>query len=168
MIINTLGPAGALKLRAQLDTNIEAILLTWKYCAWLNVSGVMHNLDETPIVQRSAADLPSFLFPSQVASLMLVETEDMNPVIAPIVWPVFGPNMALRYPTQPPHEQLCSLIFTNYVLFPRAGNYLAGKTNTFWSAHILKTSRKDVSHSDSYHSAVTYQKPCPQQDNSHF
>ena len=101
MIINTLGPAWALKLRTQLDTNIEAILLTWIHCTWLNVSGVMHTLDETPIVQRSADDLPNFLFPSQVASLMLVETEGMNPVIAPIVWPVFGPNMALRYPTQP-------------------------------------------------------------------
>ena len=32
---------------------------------------------------------------------MLVETEDLVPMIAPIVWPIFGSMMALRYPTQP-------------------------------------------------------------------
>ena len=31
---------------------------------------------------------------------MLVETEDLMPLIAPIVWPIFGAVMALRYPTQ--------------------------------------------------------------------
>ena len=36
-----------------------------------------------------------------MASLRLVETEDLIPVIALIVWPIFGPFMALRYPTQP-------------------------------------------------------------------
>ena len=50
---------------------------------------------------RGATDIPGFLFPSQVASLMLVETEDLILLIAPIVWPIFGPVMALRYPTQP-------------------------------------------------------------------
>ena len=51
--------------------------------------------------QNNDKNLPGFLFPSQVASLMLVETEDLIPVIAPIVWPKFGPMMASRYPTQP-------------------------------------------------------------------
>ena len=51
--------------------------------------------------QNNDKNLPGYLFPSQVASLMLVETEDLTPVIAPIVWPIFGPMMALRYPTQP-------------------------------------------------------------------
>ena len=31
---------------------------------------------------------------------MLVETEDLIPLIAPILWPIFGAVMALRYPTQ--------------------------------------------------------------------
>ena len=44
--------------------------------------------------------LPGFLFPSQIATLMLVETEDLIPLIAPILWPIFGAVMALRYPTQ--------------------------------------------------------------------
>ena len=51
--------------------------------------------------QNDDKNLPCFLFPSQIASLMLVETEDLIPVIAPIIWPIFGPMMALRYPTQP-------------------------------------------------------------------
>ena len=32
---------------------------------------------------------------------MLAQTEDIIPVIAPIIWPIFGSMMALRYPTQP-------------------------------------------------------------------
>ena len=31
---------------------------------------------------------------------MLLETEDLIPLIAPIIWPIFGAVMALRYPTQ--------------------------------------------------------------------
>ena len=36
-----------------------------------------------------------------MASLMLVETEDLIPVIATIICPIFSAMMALRYPTQP-------------------------------------------------------------------
>ena len=61
----------------------------------------MHTLDDTQSAKRDANDLPGFLFPSQVASLVLVETEDLIPLIAPIVWPLIGRLMALRYPTQP-------------------------------------------------------------------
>ena len=99
-ILNTLDPAGALKLRAQLAENIET-LLAWVYSAWVNVSGVMSILDDSLSQKPNSNSLPGFLFPSQVASLMLVETEDLVPMIAPIVWPIFGSMMALRYPTQP-------------------------------------------------------------------
>ena len=99
-ILNTLDPAGALKLRAQFAENIET-MLTWVYSTWVNVSGVMSTLDDSSSQNRNNKNLPGFLFPSQVASLMLVETEDLVPVIAPIVWPIFGSMMALRYPTQP-------------------------------------------------------------------
>ena len=101
-ILKTLDPAGALKLNAQLAENIES-MLAWIYSAWINVSGIMktkHYPD--PRNQRSDdKNLPGFLFPSQIASLMLVETEDLIPVIAPVIWPIFGPMMALRFPTQP-------------------------------------------------------------------
>ena len=99
-ILNTLDPAGALKLRAQLAENIKT-LLAWVYSAWVNVSGVMSTLDDSLSQKPNSNNLPGFLFPSQVASLMLVETEDLVPMIAPIVWPIFGSMMALRYPTQP-------------------------------------------------------------------
>ena len=60
----------------------------------------MHPLDENPAVNREPNQLPSFLFPSQIATLMLVETEDLIPLFALIVWPIFGAVMALRYPKQ--------------------------------------------------------------------
>ena len=78
-------------------------MLAWIYSAWINVSGIMITIDHPDPLnqQNNDKNLPGFLFPSQVASLMLVETEGLIPVNAPIVWPIFGPMMALRYPTQP-------------------------------------------------------------------
>ena len=60
----------------------------------------MHPLDENPAINREPNQLPGFLFLSQMATLMLVETEDLIHLSAPIVWPIFGAVMALRYPTQ--------------------------------------------------------------------
>ena len=60
----------------------------------------MHPLDECPAINRDPSQLPGFLFPTQIATLMLVETEDLIPLIAPVIWPIFGAVMALRYPTQ--------------------------------------------------------------------
>ena len=101
-ILKTLDPAGALKLSAQLAENIET-MLAWIYSAWVNVAGIMSGLDHPDSLnqQRNHKNLPGFLFPSQIANLMLVETKDLIPVIAPIIWPIFGVAMALRYPTQP-------------------------------------------------------------------
>ena len=101
-ILKTLDPAGALKLNAQLAENIES-MLAWIFSAWMNVSGIMITIDnpDTLNQQNNDKNVPGFFFPSQLASLMLVETEDLIPVIAPIVWPIIDPMMALRYPTQP-------------------------------------------------------------------
>ena len=101
-ILKMLDPAGALKLSAQLAENIET-MLAWIYSAWVNVSGIMSSLDHPDPLnqQRNDKNLPGFFFPSQIASLTLVETEDPVPVIAPIIWPILGAVMALRYPTQP-------------------------------------------------------------------
>ena len=98
-ILGALDPAGPLRLKKQLELNIEAIL-TWIYSTWVKVAGIMHPLDENPAINREPNQLPGFLFPSQMATLMLVETEDLIPLLAPIVWPIFGTVMALRYPTQ--------------------------------------------------------------------
>ena len=98
-LLETLKPAGSLKLKAQLKVNIQAILV-WIYSTWVNVAGIMHPLDESPAVSRYPNQLHGFLFPSRVATLMLVETEHLIPLIAPIIWLIFGALMALRYPTQ--------------------------------------------------------------------
>ena len=99
-ILNTLDPAGALKSCAQLEESVETILACI-YVVRVNVSGVMCTLNDIQSSRRKDKILPGFPFPSQVASLMLVETEDLTPVIAPIIWPIFGSVLALRYPTQP-------------------------------------------------------------------
>ena len=98
-VLGALDPAGPLRLKKQLELNIEAIL-AWIYSTWVNVAGIMHPLDENPAIKREPNQLPGFLFPSQMANLMLVETLALIPLIAPIVWPIFGAVMALRYPTQ--------------------------------------------------------------------
>ena len=88
-ILNALDPACPLRLKNQLELNIEAILV-WIYSTWVNVAGIMHPLDENPAINREPNQLPGFLFPSQMATFMLVETEELMPLIAPIVWPIFG------------------------------------------------------------------------------
>ena len=51
----------------------------------------------SPPINRDPNQLPGFLFPLQVATLMIVETKDLIPLIAPMIFSAF---MALRYPTQ--------------------------------------------------------------------
>ena len=110
-ILCALDPAGPLQLKKQLELNIEAIL-TWIYSTWVNVAGIKHPLDENPVVNREPNQHSGFLFPFQMATLMLVETDDLMPLIAPIVWPIFGAVIALRYPTQ----ALC--VAANTLLYP--------------------------------------------------
>ena len=44
-LLEALDPAGSLKLKTQLELNIQAILI-WIYSTWINVAGIMHPLDE--------------------------------------------------------------------------------------------------------------------------
>ena len=111
-ILHELDPAGPLQLKKKLELNTEA-LFAWIYSTWVNVAGIMHPLDENPAVNREQNQLPGFLFPSQIATLMLVETEDLMPLIAPIVWPNFGAVMVLRYPTQTLRVAALALILSN-------------------------------------------------------
>ena len=77
-ILHALDPAGLLQLKKQLELNFEA-LLAWICSTWVIVAGIMHPLDENPAVNREPNQLPGFLFPSQIATLMVVETEDLMP-----------------------------------------------------------------------------------------
>ena len=90
-------PAGVLQLKARIDLSVEAILV-WIYFTWVNLAGNMHPLVENPTANRELTQLPGFRFqiPSQVATLMLVETEYLIPLIAPIVWSIFGAVKLLR------------------------------------------------------------------------
>ena len=60
-IIDALDSAGPLQLKAQLNLNIEA-LLVWIYSTWVNVAGFMHPLDENPAINGQPNKLPGFLF----------------------------------------------------------------------------------------------------------
>ena len=114
-ILCALDPAGPLQLKKQLELNIEAIL-TWIYSTWVNVAGIKHPLDENPVVNREPNQLSGFLFPFQMATLMLVETDDLMPLIAPIVWPIFGAVIALRYPTQALRVAANTLLYPHYTV----------------------------------------------------
>ena len=98
--LTPLDPAGPLQMKKQLELNIDALLAWIYYSTWVNVTRIMHPLDENPAVNREPNQIPGFLFPSQIATLVLVKTEDLIPLIAPIIWPIFGAVMALRYSTQ--------------------------------------------------------------------
>ena len=44
---------------------------------------------------------PGFPMPQQLADLTLAEVEDLVPVVAPVLIPIFGALGLLRYPTKP-------------------------------------------------------------------
>ena len=44
---------------------------------------------------------PGFPMPQQLADLTLAEVEDLVPVVAPVLIPIFGPLGLLRYSTKP-------------------------------------------------------------------
>ena len=48
-ILNNLDTADALKLRAQVELNIEEIII-WVSSTWVYVSGLMHQLDYSPVI----------------------------------------------------------------------------------------------------------------------
>ena len=75
------------------------------YSTLVNVSGLMKTSEETEyptlLQGRLPKHLAGFLFPNQIATLMLGEVEDLMSVLAPALYPIFGAVMTLRYPTQP-------------------------------------------------------------------
>ena len=61
-LINTMYPAGFLPLKTQWDNNKEA-LLVWIYSTWVNVSGIMHPLDVSPVIRREPKEFAGFSLP---------------------------------------------------------------------------------------------------------
>ena len=68
----------------ELKENVGTILALI-YSVWVNVSDVTCTLEDTQIPHRNKKNQEGFLFPSKVASWMLVETDDLIPVIASII-----------------------------------------------------------------------------------
>ena len=58
-ILNALDPAGPLRLKRQLELNIEAILV-WIYSTWVNVAGIIHPPTRTqPLTENQTSSLAS-------------------------------------------------------------------------------------------------------------
>ena len=128
------GPAGEIQLKKQLELNTEA-LLAWIYSLWVNVAGIMHPLDENPAVNRELNQLPAFLFPSQIATLMLVETEDLMPLIA-LIRCSYGVAISYASPTSGstcPHRIHFALCDVRRIPL---GSYLSDSSKEF---HITTT-----------------------------
>ena len=62
-------------------------------------------MDQAQSLHDSDTQLPresaGFPMPQQLADLTLAEVEDLVPVVAPVLIPIFGPLGLLRYPTKP-------------------------------------------------------------------
>ena len=75
------------------------------YSSLVYASGLFVGVDQAQPLHISEAQLPrenaGFPMPQQLADLTLAEVEDLVPVIAPVLIPVFGPLGLLRYPTKP-------------------------------------------------------------------
>ena len=97
-------PQNNLKMRRALEERIHAIL-AWVYSTLVNVSGIMNPALEENHPPMSPRRMPKhmrgFFFPRQMATLMQGEVEDLMPLLAPALFPIFGFMTALRYPTQP-------------------------------------------------------------------
>ena len=77
----------------------------WLYFTLVYVSGLFVGVDQAQPLHDSDAQLPrenaGFPMPQQLADLTLAEVEDLVPVVAPVLIPIFGPLGLLRYPTKP-------------------------------------------------------------------
>ena len=75
----------------------------WLYSTLVYASGLF--VDQAQHIHDSDAQLPrenpGFPMLQQLAELTLAEIEDLVPVVAPVLIPIFGPLGLLRYPTKP-------------------------------------------------------------------
>ena len=85
--------------------NMRASVQHWLYSSLVYASGLSVGVDQSQLFHDSEAQLPrenaGFPMPQQLADLTLAEVEELVPVIAPVLVPVFGPLGLLRYPTKP-------------------------------------------------------------------
>ena len=82
------------------------LIMQWVYSAQINLSGLFADVEKSTVPYdrqetRSVSESVGFLFPAQMALLMQGETEDVVAAFEPVLLPIFGPVMALRYPSAP-------------------------------------------------------------------
>ena len=76
----------------------------WIYCSLVFSSGLFVGVDKNqPLYdgRQLVTEVAGFLTPNQLADFTLSEVEDLIPVLAPVLTPIFGPTGILRYPTKP-------------------------------------------------------------------
>ena len=69
-------------------------------------AGLFDGIDSTQLLydgRQLVSELSGFLAPNQLVDFTLSEVEDLRPVLAPVVTPIFGAPGILRYPTKQLH-----------------------------------------------------------------
>ena len=84
---------------------MRASVQHWLYSTLVYASGLFVGVDQAQPLHNSDEQLPrenaGFPMPQQLADLTLAEVEDLMPVVAPVLVPIFGALGILRYPTKP-------------------------------------------------------------------
>ena len=84
---------------------MRASVQHWLYSTLIYASGLFVGMDQAQPLHDPDAQLPrenpGFPMPQQLADLTLAEAEDLVPVVAPVLIPIFGALGLLRYPTKP-------------------------------------------------------------------
>ena len=95
----------------QITRNYDEIRL-WICSTQVNVSGLLSDAESRNNIRATTYDetnqrgfelCPGFMFPSQLATMMQCETEDMLPFASPALTPIFGAAIVIRYPSAPLH-----------------------------------------------------------------
>ena len=76
----------------------------WIYCTLVYLSGVFVGIDSTqPLYdgRQRTSEVAGFLTPNQLANFTLSEVEDLIPVLAPVLTPIYSAIEILRYPKKP-------------------------------------------------------------------
>ena len=84
---------------------MRASVQHWLYSSLVYASSLFVGVDQAQSLHNPDTQLPRenavFPLPQQLADLTLAEVEDLVPVIALVLIPIFGPLGLLRYPTKP-------------------------------------------------------------------
>ena len=84
---------------------MRASVQHWLYSTLIYASSLFVGVDQAQPLHDPGTQLPrenpGFPLPRQLADLTLAEVEDLVPVVAPVLIPIFGALGLLRYPTKP-------------------------------------------------------------------